>query len=128
MARKRCLTGEVIGSGAFTALPPRAQLLYIQMVMVADDDGVVSNPLVPMALSGGTQKDLETLKASRFILEAGRVLVVKHWWLHQNFRKDRYHQSPRYEDLNRLFIRPDKVYTDHPSEESRQFAESLGLA
>ena len=116
MAGKRCFTKDVLGSGDFVSLPPRAQLLYIQMNMDADDDGVVANVRPAMANSGAGQKELEALIAARFVLKAGRVHVIKHWHLHNTVRRDRYRPSTWQADLNTLFIREDGVYTDHPGE------------
>ena len=113
---KRCFTKDVLGSGAFVALAPRAQLLYIQLNMDADDDGVVANVRPAMANAGAGAKDLEALIASRFVLKAGRVYVIKHWHLHNTIRRDRYRPSTWQTDLNTLFIREDGVYTDHPGD------------
>lgn len=113
---RRCISDDVLGSGAFCALPPRAQLLYIQMLFSADKDGVVSNERPAMALSGAGAKDLQALIDARFLLRAGRVLVFKHWWLHEKYRKDRYRPTTWQADLDTLFIREDGVYTDHPGE------------
>ena len=124
MAGKRCLSREILGSGAFTSLPPRAQLLYIQMVFEADGDGVVANIVPAMAYAGASKKDLKTLVDARFVLEAGRVWVVKHWWIHNTFRRDRYKPSAWTEDLERLYVREDGVYTDHPDAGREAFLEA----
>lgn len=116
MPKRFCLSSDVLGSSAFCALPPRAQLLYIQMNSIADQDGVVANVRPAMALAGASAKDLNTLIDARFILRAGRVDVIKHWWKHNTKRKDRYKPSAWQADLDTLFIREDGVYTDHPGE------------
>ena len=126
MAGKRCFTKDVLGSGDFVSLPPRAQLLYIQMNMDADDDGVVANVRPAMANSGAGQKELEALIAARFVLKAGRVHVIKHWHLHNTVRRDRYRPSTWQADLNTLFIREDGVYTDHPGEGFKAFIAAPG--
>ena len=123
MAGRRCFSRDVLGSEAFCALPPRAQLLYIQLNMAADDDGVVANLRPAMANAGATSRELKALLDARFVLKAGRVHVIKHWRLHNTMRKDRYHQTTWLSDLDTLFIRDDGVYTDHPGEGFEAFRE-----
>lgn len=125
MAGKRCFSKDVLGSGAFCALPPRAQLLYIQLNFEADSDGVVANARPAMANAGASDKDLKRLIEDRFILKAGRVLVVKHWWKHNTLRRDRYTPTAWQEDLKDIRLRPDKVYTDHPGEGFEAFMEAV---
>ena len=125
MARRRCFSKDVLGSGAFIALPPRAQLLYIQLNMEADDDGVVANVRPAMANAGAKSSDLRALLDARFVLKAGRVHVIKHWHLHNTIKRDRYKPTTWQADLDSLFIRDDGVYTDHPGEGFEAFMDQV---
>ena len=114
MAKRRCLSSAIVGSGAFAALPPRTQAVYIQLQFIADDDGVVDNERAALAnVSGANMKDVQALIDARFLLRCGRVLVIKHWWVHNTRRPDRHHPTQWRLDLAGLYVRPDKVYTDH---------------
>ncbi len=125
MAR-RCFSKDILGSGDFVSLPPRAQLLYIHMNMDADDDGVVANLRPAMANAGANAKDLNALLDARFVLKAGRVHVIKHWRLHNTIKKDRYKPTTWKTDLDTLFIKENGVYTDHPGEGFEAFMEQVG--
>ena len=115
MARRRCFSNDILGSGAFCALPPRSQLLYIQMNMDADDDGVVANVRPAMAKAGARTRDIQPLLDQRFVLKCGRVYVIKHWFLANTIKRDRYHPTTWQEDIKHLSIREDGAYTDHPA-------------
>ena len=125
MRRQRMISADVMESGAFTALPPRAQALYMHLMLYADDDGVVDNMRQPMGSCGAVEKDLRALIESRFVLVAGRVWVIKHWWTHNSLRRDRHARTKWTSDMKGIYIRPDRVYTDHESPDSVPFLEGL---
>ena len=126
MRKSRMIRAEVLESGAFCALPPRSQALYVHMQLYADDDGVVANERLPMLSCGATAKDLETLITARFVLRAGRVLVIKHWWLHNNLARAKHTPTKWMSDLDGIYIREDRVYTDHETPDGMPFREGLG--
>lgn len=119
------LSAEVVESGAFCALPPRSQALYMHLVMYADDDGVVSNERPAMMACGANKKDLERLVLSRFVLRAGRVLILKHWWTHNKIDRTKHTFTKWIDDLKGIHIRPDRVYTDHESPDTEPFLEGM---
>ena len=123
MATRFCLSKDVVGSGAFCALPPRARLLYVYLNMDADGDGVVANERPAMANAGASKKDLDALMDARFLLKAGRVLVIKHWWKNNVYKRDRYHQTAWLDDVNHLKLREDGVYTERDEPGYETFAE-----
>lgn len=126
MAKRRMFSTDIVESGAFTALPPAAQALYFHLGMTADDDGVVSNEKVAMLNAGAKPRDMEALLSARFLLRAGRVLVVKHWRKNNYIQSDRYTPSPWQDDLEGLHVKPDGTYTDHESAELKAFREAVG--
>ena len=125
MRRQRMICAEVLESGAFTALPPRVQMLYVHMQLFSDDDGVVDNPKYPMLSCGATQKDLDALVKARFVLRAGRVLVIKHWWTMNTLKRDRHARTKWAADLSGIYIRHDRVYTDHETPDGMPFLEGI---
>ena len=126
MRRQRAICAEVFESGPFCSLPPRAQALYVHMQLFADDDGVVDNERLPMLSCGATAKDLSTLIDGRFLLRAGRVLVIKHWWMHNTLKRDRHHATKWLDDMDGIYIREDRVYSDHDGPDRLPFREGLG--
>jgi hypothetical protein len=59
------------------------------------------------------QDDLEMLLAKRFILRfPNGVIVIKHWRIHNQIRKDRYTPTQYQNEFNSLVIRDDGAYTE----------------
>lgn len=126
MRKQRMVCADIVESGAFTALPPRAQALYVHMMMFADDDGVVDNQALPMLSCKANAKDLDALLNARFVLRAGRVLVIKHWWVHNQLKRDRHHWTRWVDDMEAIYVRPDRVYTDHEGGGAEPFLDGMG--
>ena len=126
MRKSRMISAEVLESGAFCALPLGAQALYVHMQLYADDDGVVANERLPMLSCGATAEDLDALIEARFLLRAGRVLVIKHWWLHNNLARAKHNTTKWLSDMDGIFIREDRVYTEHEGPDRMPFREGLG--
>lgn len=126
MRKSRMISAEVLESGAFCALPLGAQALYVHMQLYADDDGVVANERLPMLSCGATAEDLNALIEARFLLRAGRVLVIKHWWVHNNLARAKHNPTKWMSDMEGIFIREDRVYTEHEGPDRMPFREGLG--
>jgi len=69
--------------------------------MRADDDGFVGNPRKIQKMVGGNDDDLKVLLGKRFVLgfESG-VIVIKHWLIHNQIRKDRYNETQYLDEKN----------------------------
>lgn len=118
MAEKRMFTQKIVDSDAFLDMPLSSQALYFHLNMRADDDGFVNNPKRVMKLIGASEDDLKILLIKRFIIgfESG-VIVIKHWRMHNTLKSDRYHPTDYQEELAKLWIKPNKSYTDHPEQQ-----------
>lgn len=94
-------------------MPVSSQLLYFHFCMEADDDGFVGNPKQVIKMVGAGDDDLKILGAKRFILgfKSG-VIVIKHWWIHNTLRKDRYNITKYEDELKTLVIKDNGSYTD----------------
>lgn len=126
MRRQRAICAEVLESGAFCALPPRAQALYVHFQLYADDDGVVANEKLPMISCGANSKDLATLVETRFLLRAGSVYIIKHWWLNNTLKRDRHKRTTWANEIKDvIFIRQDRVYSDHEGPDRMPFLDGL---
>jgi hypothetical protein len=120
MAERRMFTDKVVGSDAFTEMPATTQLLYFHLGMNADDDGFINNPKKVARSIGSSVKDLELLVEKRFLIRfPSGVVVIKHWLMANNIRKDRYKPTEYQEEFSQLYIKPNKAYT-----EVREHAES----
>lgn len=104
MANKRMFKYEIIASDKFIDMPLSAQALYFHLCIRADDDGFVGNPKSVRRSVGASEDDLKLLIAKEFCIpfESG-VIVIKHWRINNNLRKDRYHASI-YPERNMLLV------------------------
>jgi hypothetical protein len=113
MANKRMFSKKITDSDAFIDMPPTSQNLYFHLSMNADDDGFVSSPKRIMKMINSSTDDYKILLTKRFILsfESG-VCVIKHWWMHNEIKKDRYHLTAYQDEFKMLRIKGNGAYTD----------------
>lgn len=94
MAERRMFAKAVIGSGKFLRMPATARLLYYDLGMEADDDGIVEAFRV-MRTTGANEDDLKILAAKGFVrvLNDELVTLISDWKINNFIRNDRYHPS-----------------------------------
>lgn len=94
MAERRMFAKSIINSGRFLRMPPTSRLLYYDLGMAADDDGVVEAYSV-MTQTKATEDDLRVLVAKGFIkiLNDDLVSFICDWNTNNTIRSDRYHKS-----------------------------------
>lgn len=115
MAERRMFSQKIVESDAFTDMPLSAQALYFHLNMNADDDGFVNSPKKVARSVGASEKDLKTLIEKRFLIAfPSRVVVIKHWLMHNYIRPDRYKKTEYQEEFSQLYIKPNKAYTENP--------------
>ena len=99
MAERRMFAKSVVHSARFLRMPASARLLYYDLGMNADDDGIVEAFTV-MRTTSATEDDLQTLSDKGFIHIFNDELVsyIVDWKKNNQIRKDRYTPSV-YADL-----------------------------
>ena len=99
MAERRMFAKSIIGSARFLRMPPSSRLLYYDLGMYADDDGVVEAFSV-MRQTSATEDDLRVLVSKGFVtvLNEDLVSLITDWNTNNFIRSDRYHPSI-YKDL-----------------------------
>ena len=99
MAERRMFSKKVIGSARFLRMPPSSRLLYYDLGMYADDDGVVEAFTV-MRMTGAVEDDLRVLVAKGFVrvLNDDMVSAIVDWKKNNLIKNDRYTPSI-YKDL-----------------------------
>ena len=90
---------SIIGSARFLRMPSSSRLLYYDLGMYSDDDGIVEAFSV-MRQTGATEDDLRVLISKGFIrvLNEDLVSLITDWKTNNFIRSDRYHPSI-YKDL-----------------------------
>ena len=99
MAARRMFAKAIIGSARFLRMPATARLLYYDLGMQADDDGIVEAFAV-MRTTGASEDDLNVLVAKGFVrvLDDDLVTIIVDWKKNNYIQKDRYTPST-YKDL-----------------------------
>lgn len=94
MADRRMFARSVINSARFLRMPVECRLLYYDLGMAADDDGVVEAFTV-MRTTGVDEKALDTLIEKGFVevLNDDLVAFITDWKTNNKIRKDRYHKG-----------------------------------
>lgn len=94
MAERRMFAKSITGSARFLRMPVSSRLLYYDLGMAADDDGVVEAFSV-LRLSGATEDDLRVLASKSFVqvLNDDLVSVILDWKQNNQIRPDRYKPS-----------------------------------
>ena len=112
MAEKRMFARSIIDSDAFLTMPQSTQNLYFHLGMRADDDGFINNPRSIQRITGASDDDVKILCAKNFIIpfESG-VIVIKHWRIHNCIQRDRYKPTAYADEMGRLAVKENKVYT-----------------
>lgn len=90
MAEKRMFSKSIVDSDMFLDMPSTAQALYFHLGMRADDEGFINNPKSIMRNVRCTEDDMKILIAKSYIIpfDSG-VVVIRHWKINNNVRKDR---------------------------------------
>ena len=111
MAERRMFAKSILSSDEFIDLPIRSRLLYIDLAMQADDDGMINNARSILRMNGMTDEDLQPLIEKGFLItfDSG-ILVIRHWRVHNLIRSDRYKKTAYQKEFDQLTLQPDKTY------------------
>ena len=118
MAEKRMFSKKITDSDDFISLSSSSQALYFHLNQGADDDGFNNQVQMAMYKSHASLDDLKVLLAKRFLLQFDNgVVVIKHWWINNTLRKDRYTATNFQDELKKLSIKENRSYTLKTDEE-----------
>lgn len=103
MAERRMFAKSVVQSDAFLYLPMSAQALYLQISVIADDDGFTNSVKRTMRMMNAADEDFTFLVNAGFLIDFGNgVVAVSHWLLNNYLRNDRYHPTIFRQEFGRL--------------------------
>lgn len=112
MAERRMFAKTIVESDAFLSQSAKAQCLYFQLNMRADDDGLLNNALTICKALGFGKSALEELIKNRFLLDLGDgVTAIKHWLINNRIQNDRHKPTVYQEKYQMLTIKDDRGYT-----------------
>lgn len=137
MAERRMFSKSVINSARFLRMPQTSRLLYYDLGMFADDDGVVEAFTV-IRTTGAAEDDLRVLASRGFIRVLNEDLVshITDWRQNNYIQKDRYHPSIYAELLVKIADAEQvetecihdvsELYTEARQDKTRQGETSIG--
>lgn len=111
MAQKRMFDRNITSSDDFFDLSIEAQLLYFQIGMYADDDGLTKAYRTLMKLIKASNEDLKSLIDNGFIYKFDSdVIAIKHWRINNTIRNDRYRPTIFKKEKSQLGIAENNEY------------------
>lgn len=100
---KRCLESKILNSDKFQSLPATTKLLYIYLILEADNYGFLANAQGTMTRIGATYEDLERLIINEYVLQLTKdVYCIKHWFVHN---KEDKRLSPDFQEIELVELR-----------------------
>lgn len=111
MAKRRCISLEIIDTDKFLDMPASTQALYMHLLCRADDDGFVGNPKRILRMLNFSIDDLNLLCMKEFIIpfESG-VIVITDWNSQNTLKNDRYKPTKYTEEKSSLGVDENKRY------------------
>ncbi len=105
MAKRRMISVDVLGSDKYVRLPFSSQAIYIQMILNADDDGIVDNVESLIRILGIEKKYYRELVNREFVIEFDTgVAAIAHWRKMNKVRADRYCPTDYTKELKSLTV------------------------
>lgn len=82
MANRRMISKDIFFSDRFTDMSVTARMLYVYMILNADDEGMLSNLKQVIFMAGGNKEDIQELIDNGYVkkFESG-VYAIIHWYL-----------------------------------------------
>ena len=115
MAERRMISECIWCSDVFESMSTKAQQLYKHIYFAADDDGFCDCPRQIMNKVNAKNSHMNELIDNKFILKFDKpVVVVKHWHMQNQIRKDRCKPTKYQELYNSLYFDENKSYSKNP--------------
>lgn len=126
MAIKRCFSRKVLEREDFLELSPIARLLYVYLNLQSDDDGLVGGVNTAMFFAGASRDELQQLLDSGYIFQAGKVYVIRDFWLNNTMRTDRHKPTQYNKELALIQRNKDRTLSLRPVSEMATISMSNG--
>lgn len=120
MAQRRMFSINELQSDSFLELSFPAQMLYVQLSLNADDDGMVSRVKGLLRLCNVSDKELQELVSSGYLIDFGtEVYTIADWLVNNKIRKDRYTKTIFRAEFNQLIINDNLWYTKRQPDDNQ---------
>lgn len=114
MIKRRMIALDVIKSNRYQEMPVSTKYLYIELLVRADDAGIIDDSYSIMRMTGASSDDLRLLVAKGYVIAVNdEVYVIADWAIHNDTSKRwfKHGQCTLYEEIFRkLNWQPDHRY------------------
>ncbi|MBQ0074517.1 MAG: hypothetical protein KBT34_10010 [Prevotella sp.] len=118
MGSRRMLTRQITDDDNFLSLSSAQQALFLHLTMISDDDGFTNKTSLCMFKAHATQEDMNELINKRYIIRfPSGVVCIKHWFMANAIRKDRYTPTLHQDERSQLYLHKNNVYSFTPEDE-----------
>lgn len=118
MIKRRMIALDVIKSNKYQEMPVSTKCLYIELLIRADDAGIIDDSYSIMRMTGASTDDLKLLIAKGYVIAVGDELyVIADWAVHNDTTKRwfKHGQCTLYGDIfKKLNWQPDHRYEYMP--------------
>lgn len=118
MIKRRMISLDIIKSNRYQEMPISSKYLYIELLVRADDAGIIDDSYSIMRMLGASNDDLKLLIAKGYLLVVNEGLyVVSDWAIHNDTTKRWFHKGKctLYRDVfEKLNWVPDTRYNYQP--------------
>ena len=127
MASKRMISTEIINDEQFVDMKPTARLLYIYLLVNADDDGMIRQTKTMLWRASATEEDLKSLTEKGYIhqFHSGTIVILD-WKTMNHITGAKYHRTKYESELAMLTILPSERYALHDMLCDAQYSSDQG--
>ncbi len=94
MSKRRMINPDLIESDKFLKIKTEAKMFYVYLLVNADDDGFVNNPLsIAVKVNIDPRVITDLARKKQILRYKSGVISIVHWRLHNHIRHDRYTPS-----------------------------------
>ena len=111
MNQRRMIDNNILTSAIMRRLPSQACLLYVCLILNADDEGFIENPQFICSVHSMPKKLLRTLTEAGYLhIFPSGVGVILHWHLHNKLSPSRMRKTFHLEERAQLILQYNKIY------------------
>ena len=111
MAERRMLSRKVILADRYYSLSDKAKLLYLYLMLDADDDGFVGNVRQTVSYAGANMRTLAGLVEKDYVIPfPSGVVAITHWKMQNRIEKRIYTPTIYHREYEQLECDKNGIY------------------
>lgn len=94
MAKRRCIALDIYNKDTFIDMSDKAKMLYTYLMLNTDDYGFIINPKTVLRTCKASDKELQELVCSGFLIDFGSgIYVITHWKAQNSIQPSRIQET-----------------------------------